>query len=76
MTTHELARLLLSGPDLPIHTQQPAGDYWQTTLAPEVTKVEQSEVTFSSYHRENVIVEQGDCPARDFGKTVKVVTIR
>jgi hypothetical protein len=76
MTTHELARLLLSGPDLPVHVQQPAGDYWQTTLAPEATKVEQSEVAFSHYHREYQIVEQGGSQTAEPDEAIKVVTIR
>ena len=35
MTTHELARQLLDGPNLPVHLSYPSGDHWRTQLHPK-----------------------------------------
>jgi hypothetical protein len=50
MTPHELARILLDGPDLPVHHVYDCGDYWHTILAPEVTSADLGTVCHSPYH--------------------------
>lgn len=40
MTAHALARMLLNGPDLPVHQSYNYGDYWKTQAAPEIRNVE------------------------------------
>lgn len=45
MTAHELARKLLAGPDAPVHISYPYGDYWRTQAAPQVSRVEEGEIT-------------------------------
>lgn len=63
MTSHELAKKLLNGPDLPVHHAYPAGDHWRTTLAPTVDKVEDAKVGHSPYHGSDFLIgedEDGD----------------
>ena len=57
MTSHELARQLLAGPDLPVHQSYNYGDHWRTTVAPEVTKASEGAVCHSGYHQMDRVVD-------------------
>lgn len=58
MTSHELARQLLAGPDRPVHHAYNYGDYWRTQVAPEVDMVTDGVVKHSEYHRMPKVVAE------------------
>jgi hypothetical protein len=57
LSAHELAQMLLAGPDLPVHFQYNYGDYWRTQVAPGVDEVNEGEVKYSDYHQLDKVVE-------------------
>ncbi len=58
MTAHELARMLLDGPDLPVHATHSAGDYWHTILAPKVKEVTSGLIVHSTYHNTDKLCDE------------------
>jgi hypothetical protein len=60
MTSHELARKLLAGPDLPVHQSYNQGDYWRTRVAPQITNVREGRVRRSNYRRMDRVVNDDD----------------
>jgi hypothetical protein len=58
MTSHELARQLLDGPDLPVHMAYSYGDHWRTVVTPEITSVKEGVVEYSNYHNMDRIVDE------------------
>ncbi len=61
MTVAELiARLQNEDPEAPVHFAYPSGDYWRTTLAPEVRKVEELTVKLSAYHDKPALEDEDD----------------
>jgi len=71
MTSHELARELLAGPDLPVHFSYNYGDRSRTTVAPEVETAEEGRVTYSEYHQMDRLVENDE----DNDDTKRVVVL-
>ncbi len=60
MSSHELARQLLNGPDLPVHFSYNYGDYWKTEVAPEITEIKDGVVEISTYHDMDKVVPEDD----------------
>ena len=60
MTAHELAKILLSGPDLPVMYSYNYGDYWRTTVAEAVSSAREDEVVSSMYHGMFKVVEEDE----------------
>lgn len=50
MRAHELAKVLLEGPDEPVYFAYNYGDHWRTEVAGDITEVEQGVVEYSDYH--------------------------
>ncbi len=75
MTSHELARALLDGPDLPVHYAYSYGDYWKTTVAPEVRSVQEGVVTHSEYHNMDKVVDEDKVTADSANSQRNVIII-
>ena len=58
MTSHELARRLLTGEDLPVYYGYPAHDYWKTEIAGDITEVEEDYAEWSEYHSKMQVSDQ------------------
>jgi hypothetical protein len=66
MTSHALARKLLAGPDAPVHIAYPYGDFWRSTAAPQVERVEEGRITDStSLNMPRVVTEDDERRAGD-----------
>ncbi len=55
MTAHELAKLLLDGPNLEVAFSHDSGDYWNTTVAESCNGVEQQQLVYSDYHVKYIV---------------------
>jgi hypothetical protein len=61
MTVKELIRQLQSMPeDMSVHMAYQYGDYWRTTVAPEIDSVRSAEVVHSGYHAMDRIATDSD----------------
>ena len=61
MTVNELiARLEKFPGDSKVHLAYGYGDYWSTTVAPEIENVSEGQVTHSDYHQMDKLVESED----------------
>ena len=62
MTVIELINALqeLDDHNLPVHFAYNYGDYWNTTVAPEVTLVGEGRVIHSNYHNMDKVVTEED----------------
>lgn len=60
MTSHELAKQLLAGPDMPVHIRYQYGDYWRTIAAPQVTSVKEGEIIDNPNNNMPRVVTQDD----------------
>jgi hypothetical protein len=67
MSTHELARKLLEGPDLPAHFAYLYGDHWRTTVAPEISAVNDGTVVYSAYHSMDKLIEDEQEHKKKYG---------
>jgi hypothetical protein len=74
MTVEELIRELKElPPDKPIHFQYNYGDYWRTIVAPEIQRVEEGVVTYSTYHNMPKVVDEEEKPEK--GKSLVEVVL-
>ena len=69
-----IAFLEAKNPDSDVHIAYNYGDYWRTTVAPEIREIEEGEVEWSEYHRMHRMVE--DDSDRDWSLSRSVVIIR
>ena len=61
MTVSELIQQLQAcDPNMKVHFSYNCGDYWRTTVAPTVDRVEEAAVKFSDYHRMHKLVDDRD----------------
>jgi len=61
MKVKELIELLqCEDEDAEVHFAYNYGDYWRTTVAPKVRKVEESYVKFSDYHSMPALADDDD----------------
>ena len=77
MTAHELARKLLSGPDLPVHISHPSGDWWRTILAPPIENVSDTfdVIVYSNYHKADILVTDMEKAEEDYGADMRSVIV-
>lgn len=43
-----------------VHFAHGAGDYWRTTVAPTIRRVEEGRVSHSGYHEKSVLIDEDD----------------
>ena len=61
MTKGELIELLVDfDDDTEIGFAFPSGDYWRTTIIRSVGEVSETEIEYSDYHEENVLVNRDE----------------
>ncbi len=61
MKVQKLIELLSEmDPNAEVHFSHGAGDYWRTTVAPTVSKVEGGRVAESDYHGKDVVIDEDD----------------
>lgn len=58
-----------------VHIAYPAGDYWQTVLAPAVTRVAEGEVVLDHYRGDKMIPDDRE-PDKDGPPVRSVVVLR
>ena len=51
-------------PDTPVHFAYNYGDYWRTTVAPEVEQVDKESIKFSGYHNMPAIATETELAER------------
>ena len=75
LTVQELIDLLSEqDPQAEVMVQHKAGDYWRTKLASNVIDVDLTEVNYSSYHRQDKVVDDEDF-GEEGNREVVILTI-
>ena len=75
LTVQELIDMLSEyDPQAEVMVQHQAGDYWRTPLASNVTDVDLVEVNYSSYHRQDKVVDDEDF-GEEGNREVVILTI-
>lgn len=75
LTVQELIGMLSEyDPESEVMVQHKAGDYWRTPLASNVIDVDLTEVNYSSYHRQDKVVDDEDF-GEEGNREVVILTI-
>jgi len=73
-TSHQLARELLDGPDLPVHMSYDYGDRQHTTVCPTIGHVEEARVRYSNYHLKDRLIDEDADQDHDDARDVIVLS--
>ena len=73
MTAQELIEILQDlDPETEIYVRHTAGDYWRTELASPVESGDSGHITYSSYHNQHKVMDEGDNELISDGDTKEV----